>query len=239
MTRLTRRAFLSRSVAAAAAFSAAPYIARAKGPNDKLGVASVGVRGRGSEHLSAFARDSRTVVLYVVDSDEKVGQSRCDALAKLQKTKPKYVRDMRDAFRDPAVDLVSTATPNHWHALAGIWAMQAGKDVYIEKPVCHEIAEGTALIAAARKYGRMCQVGTQCRSHQAIREAMKFLHEGGIGEVKLARGLCYKRRKSIGAKGDYPVPAEVDFNLWSGPAPFSTPQAVRKRRFRQPGTAPV
>jgi predicted dehydrogenase len=99
--------------------------------------------------------------------------------------------------------------------------------VYIEKPVCHDIAEGTALIAAARKYERICQVGTQCRAHKAIREAMKFLHEGGIGEVKLARGLCYKRRKSIGAKGDYPVPAEVDFELWTGPAPITTPKVTR------------
>jgi hypothetical protein len=227
MTQLTRRRFLQQSVAAATAFSAAPYIARAKDPNEKLGVAVVGVRGRGGEHLSAFSSNSKTVVLYVVDSDEKVGESRCAAVAAKQKIKPKFVRDMRDAFRDPAVDLVSTATPNHWHALCGIWAMQAGKDVYIEKPVCHEIAEGTALIAAARKYGRMCQVGTQCRSHKAIREAMKFLHEGGIGEVKLARGLCYKRRKSIGSKGDYPVPDEVDFNLWSGPAPFTTPKVTR------------
>jgi predicted dehydrogenase len=189
----------------------------------------VGVHGRGGEHLSAFSGDPRSVVLYVVDVDEKVGQGRCEAIGKKQGVKPKWVRDMREAFADKAVEAVSTATPNHWHALVGIWAMQAGKDVYIEKPVCHNIAEGSALIAAARKYGRMCQVGTQCRSHAAIRDAMKFIHEGGIGEVSLARGLCYKRRKSIGPKGDYPVPSEVDFNLWTGPAPITEPKVTRQQ----------
>ncbi|MCY2991890.1 MAG: Gfo/Idh/MocA family oxidoreductase [Planctomycetota bacterium] len=229
MSQINRRRFLQTSLATVATVSAAPYIARAKDPNGKLGVACVGVGGRGSEHLSAFAGDSRTIVLYVVDPDEKIGQNRCEKIAAKQKFKPKHVRDMRDAFADPAVDLVSTATPNHWHALVGVWAMQAGKDVYIEKPVCHDIWEGSALIAASRKYQRICQVGTQCRSHRAIREAMKFLHDGCIGEVKLARALCYKRRASIGPQGDYPVPAEVDFGLWSGPAPFTTPKVTRPK----------
>ncbi|HID22801.1 MAG TPA: Gfo/Idh/MocA family oxidoreductase, partial [Planctomycetaceae bacterium] len=121
------------------------------------------------------------------------------------------------------------ATPNHWHALCGIWAMQAGKHAYIEKPVCHDIAEGTALIVAAEKYKRVCQVGTQCRSSAAVRQAIQFLQEGGIGEVKFARGLCYKRRPSIGPLGDYPIPPEVDFDLWSGPAPFTTPRLTRPR----------
>jgi predicted dehydrogenase len=126
-----------------------------------------------------------------------------------------------------AVDVVTVATPNHWHALAGVWAMQAGKDAYIEKPVCHNIAEGSALIAAARKYGRMCQVGTQCRSSQACIDAVKFIADGGVGDVKFARGLCYKRRKSIGALGDYKVPGTVDFDLWSGPASLTNPKLTR------------
>ncbi|HPM81231.1 MAG TPA: Gfo/Idh/MocA family oxidoreductase [Candidatus Anammoximicrobium sp.] len=227
MSPMNRRRFLQTSVAAAAALSSAPHIAKAKDPNGKLGVAVVGVRGRGGDHINGFLGDARTVILYLVDPDEKEGLKRCDQVTKKQGIKPKFVRDMREAFQDPAVDLVGSATPNHWHALSAIWAMQAGKDVYVEKPVCHDIAEGTAMIAAARKYGRICQVGTQCRSHQAIQEAMKFLHEGGIGDVNLARGLCYKRRKSIGPKGDYPVPPEVDFSLWSGPAPFTTPKVTR------------
>jgi predicted dehydrogenase len=107
--------------------------------------------------------------------------------------------------------------------------MQAGKDAYIEKPICHNIMEGRALVAAAAKHNRMCQVGTQCRSHEAINSAMQFIRDGGIGEVNFARGLCYKRRASIDAKGDYPIPAGVDFNLWSGPATYTAPRVTRKR----------
>jgi predicted dehydrogenase len=229
MSRITRRRFLGGSVAAVAAGAVAPHILRARDANGKLGAAVIGVRGQGGNHLKAYTDDPRTVVLYVVDIDEEVGRSRCQSVADRQGFKPKYVRDMREAFDDPAVDLISTATPNHWHALLGVWAMQAGKDAYIEKPISHEIAEGSALVAAAKKYDRMCQVGTQCRSSSAIRAAMEFLHNGGIGEVKLARGLCYKRRKSIGPKGDYPIPAEVDFDLWSGPATFTNPRLTRQQ----------
>lgn len=228
MSRFNRRRFLAGSLAAVAAASVAPRIARGKDANGKLGLAIVGVRGRGGEHISGFLGDKRVAILYLADVDEKVGNDRCEQIAKKQDgVKPKYVRDMREAFADPAVDIVSTATPNHWHALCGVWAMKAGKDCYIEKPICHDIAEGSALVAAARKYERICQVGTQCRSNAAIRDAVKFMREGGIGDVKFARGLCYKRRKSIGAKGDFPVPAEVDFNLWSGPATFTDPKITR------------
>jgi predicted dehydrogenase len=229
MSQLTRRRFLSGSLAATAAIYAAPHFARAKSPNGKLGVAVVGVRGRGSSHIGAYVGDSRTEILYVVDADEKVGNSRCDQIAPKQGFRPKFVADMREAFDDDAVDIVSTATPNHWHALCGVWAMQAGKDAYIEKPISHNIAEGSALAAAAEKYGRICQVGTQCRSNPAIQDAVKFLWDGGIGTVNLARGLCYKRRKSIGALGDYPIPSEVDFNLWSGPAKYTDPKLTRQR----------
>ena len=227
MRNMTRRRFVGNSLAAAATISAVPFLAKAQDPNDKLAVAVVGVRGQGNSHLGAYVSDPRTLVLYIVDTDEEVGRGRCQQVGDKQGFKPKWVRDMREAFDDPAVDLVSTATPNHWHALCGVWAMQAGKDVYIEKPICHDIAEGTALVAAARKYARMCQVGTQCRSHAAIRDAMQFLHDGGIGTVNVVRGLCYKRRKSIGVKGDYPIPAEVDFELWTGPAPITNPKLTR------------
>jgi predicted dehydrogenase len=226
-SRVTRRRFLGTSLAAAAAVSVAPRIAKANSPNEKLGVAVVGVRGRGGNHISAYVGDSRTTILYVVDADEKVGQDRCKQIAAKQGVTPKFVRDMREAFDDTAVDIVSTATPNHWHALCGVWAMQAGKDAYIEKPISHNIGEGSALVAAAAKYGRMCQVGTQCRSNPAIQDAVDFLAAGGIGEVKLARALCYKRRKSIGPLGDYPIPDGVDFSLWSGPAPITEPKLTR------------
>jgi len=227
MPTVTRRRFLRQSLAATAALSATPYIARANAPNDKLGVAVVGLRGRGGSHLSAFSGDSRTQVVATVEVDKAVGENRQEALAKRQGFKPKLFRDMREAFAEPSVDIVATATPNHWHALCAVWAMQAGKDVYVEKPVSHNIAEGSAVVAAAKKYKRICQVGTQCRSSKAVIDAVEFIREGGIGEVKFARGLCYKRRKSIGAKGDYPVPAEVDFDLWSGPAVFTDPKVTR------------
>ena len=201
MSRISRRRFVGNSLAAAAALSAAPYIARGQNANEKLGAAVVGIGGRGGSHIGAFRGDSRTEVRYLVDIDEKIGQRRAEDIGDKQGFRPKVVRDMREAFDNKDIDIVGTATPNHWHALCGIWAMQAGKDVYIEKPICHDIAEGTALIAAARKYKRMCQTGTQCRSNAAIQNAVKFLAEGGIGEVKFARGLCYKRRKSIGPKG--------------------------------------
>ena len=197
--------------------------------NEKLGVAVIGANGRGGSHIDEYLRDERTEIRAIVDADEAVANRRCDDIEKKQGTRPKAVIDMRQAFDDKSIDFISTATPNHWHALTGVWAMQAGKDAYIEKPVCHNVHEGSALIAAARKYGRMCQVGTQCRSSQAIIDAFAFMREGGIGEVNFARGLCYKRRKSIGAKGDYAIPASVNFDLWSGPASLTDPKCTRER----------
>jgi predicted dehydrogenase len=234
MTQQTRRQFLQDSMLAAAAISAAPMIssvtkAQGKGPNEKLLCAVIGCRGRGGSHISAFSGRKDCEIAYIVDVDEKVGQGCCSGVEKRTGRRPKWVKDMRDAFDDKSVDFISTATPNHWHALCGVWAMQAGKDAYIEKPISHDIPEGAALVAAAKKYKRMCQVGTQCRSNPAIRNAMAFMAEGGIGEVNFARGLCYKRRGSIGALGDYPIPDEVDFNLWSGPAPYTTPKLTRPR----------
>lgn len=229
MSRITRRQFVGSSLAAVAAGSTMPYLAKASSPNDTIGIALLGVHSRGKDHMRGYLADPRTVIAYVVDVDEKVGNLRCEEIGEKQGHKPTFVRDMREALDSPSVDAISVATPNHWHALAGIWAMQAGKDAYVEKPVCQTIQEGAALIAAARKYKKICQVGTQCRSHSAIQQAMDFLHKGGIGEVKLARGLCYKRRKSIGAKGDYSIPSEVDFDLWTGPAPETSPKVTRQQ----------
>ncbi|MCA9064876.1 MAG: Gfo/Idh/MocA family oxidoreductase, partial [Planctomycetaceae bacterium] len=158
MSQSSRRQFLKTSAAASTLF-AAPWIARAATPfADKLGVAVVGVNGRGSSHIGAYLGDSRTEIRTIVDVDEVVGNKRCEEIEKKQGFRPKLVTDMRRAFEDDSIDIVSTATPNHWHALTGIWAMQAGKDAYVEKPVCHKVWEGSALIAAARKYNRMCQV---------------------------------------------------------------------------------
>ena len=237
MKELTRRRFVqsafmagtgalwAKGHALAQSESTEPAVA---GPNEMLGVAIVGVGGRGMTHRGAFLEQSNAEIRYIVDPDPARAQASCDAIEMLNRRRPKAVADMREAFDSADVDVVSTATPNHWHALCGIWAMQAGKDIYIEKPVCHSIAEGTSLVAAARKYNRMCQVGTQSRSNIAVREAMAFLHAGGIGEVKFARGLCWKRRPSIGPKGDYPIPTDVDYTLWCGPAPDTDPRLTRE-----------
>ncbi len=189
----------------------------------------IGCNGRGGNHIDAYTARKDCEIAYIVDIDEKVGQKGCDAVEKRSGRRPKWVKDMRQVFDDKSIHFVSVATPNHWHSLAAVWAMQAGKDVYLEKPVSHDLAEGRSLVAAAKKYKRICQAGTQCRSNPAILEAMKFLADDGIGYVGLARGLCYKRRRSIGPLGDYPIPAEVDFDLWSGPAPYTTPKLTRPK----------
>ncbi|MCS1411213.1 MAG: Inositol 2-dehydrogenase [Verrucomicrobia subdivision 3 bacterium] len=229
MSKVNRRRFIEASVAAGAGIIAMPYIGRVQGANEKLGAAVIGVGGRGNSHLGAFVNDARTEVRVIVEVDEKIGNYRCNEIEEKQGKRPVLVNDMRHAFDSTDVNIMSTATPNHWHALAGIWAMQAGKDAYIEKPISHNIAEGSALVAAAKKYKRMCQVGTQCRSNPAIINAMSFLHDGGIGELKFARGLCYKRRKSIGSIGDYEIPENIDFNTWSGPATYTDPKLTRSR----------
>ncbi len=228
MSSYTRRRFLEDSLLAAtvAAMPCGSLLAaekskksKKKPPSELLGVAIVGVGGRGSEHIRQFLEMPDTEIRYVVDADEKIGNSRVAAIAKRQGRAPKFVRDMREAFDDKAVDVVSTATPNHWHALTSIWAMQAGKDMYVEKPVSHDVHEGRLTVDTARRYNRICQSGTQSRSMQGVVEAVEYVKAGKIGKVKLARGLCYKRRPSIGAKGVYEAPASVDYNLWSGPAP--------------------
>ncbi len=234
MVQRTRREFLQGSLCAAAALSAAPMFsgragAQTASASDKLLCAVIGCNGRGGDHISSLSRRKDCEIAYIVDIDEKVGAKGCNAVEKNTGRRPKWVRDMREVFDDKSVNFITTATPNHWHALCGVWAMQAGKDAYIEKPICHDIPEGAALVAAAKKYQRICQVGTQCRSNPAVQEAVKFMAAGGIGQVNFARGLCYKRRRSIGALGDYPIPAEADFNLWSGPAPYTTPKLTRPR----------
>lgn len=237
MAKFSRRQFLEDSALALAAATAMPT-GRALAIDDKktapkknaaelLQVAVVGVRGRGGDHLAAFINDPNTVVAYVVDPDEKIGRRRAEEVGKRQKHMPKVVRDMRAALDDKSVDIVSIATPNHWHALSAIWAMQAGKDVYVEKPVSHNVSEGRRMVQTARKHGRICQAGTQCRSMKGTIDAVEYVRAGKIGQVRLARGLCYNLRKSIGPKGTYEVPPEVDYNLWCGPArmlPLTRPQ---------------
>jgi predicted dehydrogenase len=232
-SRTNRRKFIAGSTSALVALAAARSVHSQQqpqgsgSPNEKMNAAIIGTGGRGGSHIHEMLRAPNALISHICEVDGSIAERRAAEIEKAQGTRPEIVPDIRRLLDIEAVDVVTIATPNHWHALGGIWAMQAGKDAYIEKPVSHNIAEGTALIAAARKYNRMCQVGTQCRSSQACIDAVKFVADGGIGEVKFARGLCYKRRKSIGGLGDYPIPGNVDFDLWSGPAGFTSPKLTR------------
>ncbi len=234
MARYTRRRFLEDSLLAAAAVTAAPATRvfaqdnQSTSANERLNVAIIGVNGRGQSHMGAFGARSDTDITYICDADENVGQDRAKRISDKQKTKCKVVQDMRRIFDDKSVDIVTIATPNHWHALAAIWAMQAGKDVYVEKPVSHNVSEGRRMAETARKYKKICQTGTQCRSLGGSIDAIKFVHDGGIGDVKLARGLCYKPRRSIGAPGIFEPPEGVDYNLWQGPA---SERPITRKRF--------
>jgi len=162
------------------------------------------------------------------DVDESILNQRMQQVEASGKKKPTAYTDVRKLLEDKSVDVISIATPNHWHSLIGIWACQAGKDVYVEKPCSHNIFEGRQLVSAAGKYNRIVQHGTNSRSGVAVREAVAKMREGVIGDVYMARGLCFKWRDSIGRKPEEPVPAGVHYDLWTGPAPL---HAFTRNRF--------
>ncbi len=194
---------------------------RSYSANDLINVAVIGVNGRGKDHISGYEEESKGgQVVALCDIDENVLNKRAEDFKKKYNRDVKKFVDYREVLKDPEIDAVSIATPNHWHSLQGIWACEAGKDAYIEKPLSHNIHEGRLLVKAARKYGRIVQHGTQIRSSKAIQEAMKMLHEGIIGDVYYAKGTCYKWRESIGvAPRGETVPQGVHYDLWLGPAP--------------------
>lgn len=171
------------------------------------------------EHIAGWAANRKDArITTICDADENVIGKAKKAISVLNGSEPAYVQDFRRLLDDKNIDVISIATPNHWHALMSIWACQAGKDVYVEKPVSHNVWEGRKMVEAARKYDKIVQTGTQCRSHKGIQDAMAFLHSGGLGKIYMAKGLCYKPRGSIGNKPDSPVPSGLDYNLWTGPA---------------------
>jgi predicted dehydrogenase len=188
-------------------------------PNNVLRVACIGVRGRGRNHIQGLEKLEGVHVVALCDIDENVLKREAARLKQQTGREIKTFVDYREVCDDPAIDVVSIATCNHTHTLIAINAMMAGKDVYVEKPCSHNIWEGRQLVNAARKYNRMCQHGTQGRSSPAIREAIQKLREGVIGEVYMARGLCFKWRPSISHTPDEPVPEGVHYDLWLGPAP--------------------
>ncbi|QDT52620.1 Alpha-N-acetylgalactosaminidase [Caulifigura coniformis] len=210
------------AAAATAAISRTPEVfaeeTAKETPAETIQHAVLGCRIRGRVHAGTFARKPNVSVAYVCDPDRALAEELADAVEKQQGRRPKAVQDLRVVLDDPAVNTVSIATPNHWHALGAVWAMQAGKDVYVEKPVSNTIVEGRRMVQVARSTGRICQAGTQNRSSGVAKATAAYLHAGKLGDLKLGRTIVYGRRGSIGPRAPQPVPEGVDFNLWLGPA---------------------
>ncbi|MEN8227401.1 MAG: Gfo/Idh/MocA family oxidoreductase [Bacteroidota bacterium] len=224
-----RRTFIKKTALSTAgvsvgftALSAKSY-GRILGANDRVNVAVIGLRGRGKSLMNAFSEmyDKGVFIKTVCDVDTQFHDASVQMVADNQKgNKPNAVQDMRKVFEDPEIDAVGMATPNHWHALGSIWACQAGKHVYVEKPSSHNIWEGRKMVEAARKYNRVVQVGFQNRSTSNVMQAMNFLHDGGIGDVFMARGTCFKPRDSFGITPDSEAPSTLDYDMWLGPASY-------------------
>ena len=216
MSNHNRRGFLGAAAGALIAGRAFPVL----GANDRINIGVAGIGGRGRDHIDEFAKLPNCRIAAVCDIDQAGRERGAAQVEKLLGYKPRQYADMRKLFEDPEIDAVSFATPNHWHALGTIWACQAGKDVYVEKPAGHNIFEGRKMIEAARKYKRMVQIGSQSRSIPYIRRAMEALQQGAIGKLHEARGLCFNPRKTIGHTPDQPVPAGIDWDYFLGPAPM-------------------
>jgi predicted dehydrogenase len=253
---ISRRDFTTRLGAAAAGVvvgseilgsrvGAAPDVSgRILGANDRVVTASIGIRGQGNALKAGFARLKNVEIKTLCDVDANLADSRInDARLKDVPTfKPNFVQDLRKVLDDKDIDAVVVAVPNHWHALASIWAMQAGKHVYVEKPASHTVWEGRRMVDAATRYNRIVQVGTMNRSRPAVIDAIKFMKDGGIGKLYMARGLCFKRRAGIGKYPDGPMApgsqyklneearpepvtydqqylSKVNYDMWLGPAP--------------------
>ena len=222
MSRLTRRTFFQGAALAASA-------TRVMGANDKIRIGIVGLGGRGSSHLGSYSRIADAQITGLCDVNQAARERAQARLTQNGGLKAKEYNDMRELFADKEVDAVSIATPNHWHSLATIWACQAGKDVYCEKPASYNIHESFRMVEVARQTQKMVQIGSQGRSAPHKIQAMQLLKEGAIGQVYMAKGLCFKRRKSIGKTPAEPVPAGIDWDKFLGPAPM---RPFTMNRFR-------
>ena len=235
MHHLSRRAFLKSTLSPAATVTIAGTKSSAKvlGANDTIRVAVAGLNGRGEEHIKQFSGMKNVEIAYLVDLDQRTYQNRLDQLAGKgnwnRKTKPVtytpvLIADIRKALDDKNLNAVSIATPNYWHGLMTIWACEAGKDVYVEKPCSHNIHEGRIAVEMARKHKRIVQHGTQSRSSQGWENLAALAKSGKLGKLLVSCGLCYKTsggwqtRGDIGHKPPTAPPSELDFNIWLGPA---------------------
>jgi predicted dehydrogenase len=229
MKHLTRRSFLKSAAVTTAAVSwSAKSWSQIPSANDDVRVAVVGFGGRGGDHIGGLSKVKGCRIAGLCDVDDAIlgrEKKKWDDKGVTVETH----KDIRRLLESKNIDVISIATPNHWHSLAAIWAVQAGKDVYVEKPVSHNVFEGRKMVEAARKYQKIVQTGTQSRSSHAIKEAVEWVAAGNLGKITASRGLCYKPRTSIGrVSGPQPVPAGVDYDLWCGPAPMDP---IRRRRF--------
>jgi predicted dehydrogenase len=226
MSDVSRRDFMKRSATTSAgaavgvgAITMAQRAAAKTQANEKIRVAVLGLKGRGGSHIEGLGKLDNVEIAAVCDPDQRFFKGRIKQIEQRGWGNPKAVVDLREIMDDKDIDVVTVATPNHWHSLASIWAMQAGKDVYCEKPCSHNIFEGRQLSNATKAYDRICQHGSQIRSNPAIIEAIQHIRDGLIGEVYMARGLCYRWRDSIGKTPPSNVPNGVDYDIWQGPAP--------------------
>ncbi len=220
-----RREFLKKSIMATGGMIVtgssinATNISNQKSPNDIINVAVIGIRTRGRAHYSEYTKIPNVRVTTLCDIDERLFPERVAEVEKLSGFKPKTEVDIRKVLDDKDIDAISIAAPDHWHSLMTIWACQAGKDVYVEKPVSYTIEEGRRMIQATSKYNRIVAAGQNMRSDVINRAAMQFLHKGELGDIYLAKGICFKGRDSIGIKKDSPIPEGVHWDLFLGPAP--------------------
>jgi predicted dehydrogenase len=222
MNKVDRRHFLMSSVALPAALKASAL----RSQNNTVRVAVVGFNGRGRAHISAYLKIPNVEIAALCDVDQAVIENGCKMIEAAGKKRPPTFTDIRKVLDDRSIDAVSLATPNFHHTLQTIWAVQAGKDVFVEKPCSYNMFEAQQIIAASRKYNRIVQDGTGAQAW--LHEAKQRLKEGIIGDVYMARGLCFKWRDTIGRAKEEPAPANVAYDLWTGPAPA---KAFTRNRF--------
>lgn len=222
MNNITRRKFIQGTVAA----GVAPAIARARGVNDeiRIGVIGLGSRvklgGKGKADIAAWRKLPGVRVVALCDVDETILQAEVEAFKKRGETVRAF-RDLRQLLDCDDIDAVNITTPNHWHALATVWACQAGKDVYVQKPASHNIFEGRKMVEAARRHQRVVLCTSGSRDRTGYTEALAWVRAGGLGKIQLIHGVNYKPRPSIGkVAGPQPIPKGLDYDLWSGPAPM-------------------
>jgi predicted dehydrogenase len=220
MARQTRRNFIKGTLAAAATVTIAgtKSTGRVLGANDTIRIGVAGLNGRGGSHVGAFSGMTGVQVTYLIDPDTRTFASKLRQVRDRGGNQPRTVQDVREALQDRNLDALSIAAPNHWHAPMTIWAAQAGKHVYVEKPCSHNVREGRIAVDMARRHNVIVQHGTQSRTEGHRPDVVALVRSGQLGRLLVARGLCYKRRPSIGTRAAETAPNEVDFNLWLGPA---------------------